>query len=76
MFVSLRTEPTQRRAGELVRQLIGSDGAAGGHGTTAGGRLFVPVSSDGDLQTAFEHLVYCLLDLTGRVGAPRFPLIG
>ena len=76
IFVSLRTEPTQRRAGELMRQLIGSDGAAGGHGTTAGGRLFVPVTSDADLQTAFEHLVYRLLDLTGRGGAPRFPLLG
>jgi nanoRNase/pAp phosphatase (c-di-AMP/oligoRNAs hydrolase) len=76
LFVSLRTEPTQRRAGELMRQIIGSDGASGGHGTTAGGRLFVPVVSDADLQIAFEHLVYRLLDLTGRVGAPRFPLIG
>ena len=75
-FVSLRTEPSQRRAGELMRQLVGPDGAAGGHGTTAGGRLFVPVSSDADMQTAFDHLVYRLLDLTGRVGAPKFPLIG
>jgi nanoRNase/pAp phosphatase (c-di-AMP/oligoRNAs hydrolase) len=76
LFVSLRTEPSQRRAGELMRQLIGADGAAGGHGTTAGGRLYLPVASDADLQIAFEHLVYRLLDLTGRVGAPRFPLIG
>jgi nanoRNase/pAp phosphatase (c-di-AMP/oligoRNAs hydrolase) len=76
VFVSLRTEPSQRRAGALMRQLIGSEGAAGGHGTTAGGRLFIPVSSDADLQTVFEHLVYHLLDLTGRVGAPRVPLIG
>jgi hypothetical protein len=59
-----------------MRQLIGADGAAGGHGTTAGGRLYLPVSSDAELQIAFEHLVYRLLDLTGRVGAPRFPLIG
>jgi len=36
----------------------------------------VPVTSDADLQTAFDHLVYRLLDLTGRVGAPRFPLLG
>ena len=76
IFVSLRTEPSQRRAGELMRQLIGSDGAAGGHGTTAGGRLFMPVTTDAETQNAFEHLVYRLLDLTGRVGAPRFPLIG
>jgi hypothetical protein len=36
----------------------------------------LPVTSEADMQTAFEHLVYRLLDLTGRVGAPRFPLIG
>ena len=76
MFVSMRTEPSQRRAGALMRQLIGGEGASGGHGTTAGGRLFAPVTSDADLQKVFEHLVYRLLDLTGRVGAPCIPLIG
>jgi nanoRNase/pAp phosphatase (c-di-AMP/oligoRNAs hydrolase) len=76
IYVSMRTEPSQRRAGALMRQLIGADGASGGHGTTAGGRLFAQVTSDADLQTAFEHLVYRLLELTGRVGAPRVPLIG
>jgi nanoRNase/pAp phosphatase (c-di-AMP/oligoRNAs hydrolase) len=76
VFVSMRTEASQRRAGALMRELIGTDGASGGHGTTAGGRLFAPVTSDSDLQNAFEHLVYRLLDLTSRVGAPRVPLIG
>jgi nanoRNase/pAp phosphatase (c-di-AMP/oligoRNAs hydrolase) len=76
IFVSMRTEPSQRRAGALMRQIIGADGAAGGHGTTAGGRLFAQVTSDADLQNAFDHLVYRLLELTGRVGAPRIPLIG
>ncbi len=76
VYVSLRTEPSQRRAGALMRQLIGTDGAAGGHGTTAGGRLFLPVTSDADQQKTFENLVYRLLDLTGRVGSPRMALIG
>ncbi len=76
MFVSMRTEPSQRRAGGLMRQLIGNAGASGGHGTTAGGRLFATVTTDADQQKAFEHLVYRLLELTGRVGAPRVPLIG
>ncbi len=75
IFVSIRTEPSQRRAGALMRQLIGSEGASGGHGTTAGGRLFAQVTSDDELQQAFEHLVYRLLELTGRVGAPPVPLI-
>ncbi len=72
----MRTEPSQRRAGVLMRQLIGNEGASGGHGTTAGGRLFAQVTSDADQQKAFEHLVYRLLELTGRVGAPRGTLIG
>jgi nanoRNase/pAp phosphatase (c-di-AMP/oligoRNAs hydrolase) len=75
MFVSMRTEPSQRRAGVLMRQLIGSDGASGGHGTTAGGRLFAPVTTDNELQMAFDNIVHRLLDLTGRVGAPSVPLI-
>jgi nanoRNase/pAp phosphatase (c-di-AMP/oligoRNAs hydrolase) len=75
VFVSIRTEPSQRRAGALMRQLVGTEGASGGHGTTAGGRLFATVTSDTDLQKVFEHLVYRLLNLTGRVGAPRIPLI-
>jgi nanoRNase/pAp phosphatase (c-di-AMP/oligoRNAs hydrolase) len=76
LFVSLRTESTQRRAGTLMRQLIASDGAAGGHGTTAGGRLHVPVSNDAEQQIIFEHLVFRLLEFTSRVGAPRTQLIG
>jgi nanoRNase/pAp phosphatase (c-di-AMP/oligoRNAs hydrolase) len=75
IYVSMRTEPSQRRAGGLMRQLIGNEGSSGGHGTTAGGRLFAQVTSDSDQQKAFEHLVYRLLELTGRVGAPRVPLI-
>jgi nanoRNase/pAp phosphatase (c-di-AMP/oligoRNAs hydrolase) len=75
-YVSMRTEPSQRRAGALMRQLIGSDGASGGHGTTAGGRLFAPIPSDVELQSVFDHLVYRLLELTSRVGAPRTSLIG
>jgi nanoRNase/pAp phosphatase (c-di-AMP/oligoRNAs hydrolase) len=75
VYVSMRTEPSQRRAGGLMRQLIGNEGASGGHGTTAGGRLFAQVTSDADQQNLFEHLVFRLLDVTGRVGAPRLPLI-
>ena len=75
IYLSMRTEPSQRRAGALMRQLVGGDGTSGGHGTTAGGRLFVPVTSDFELQKAYENLVYRLLDLTSRVGAPCVPLI-
>jgi nanoRNase/pAp phosphatase (c-di-AMP/oligoRNAs hydrolase) len=75
VYVSIRTEPSQRRAGALMRQLVGSEGASGGHGTTAGGMLFAPVTTEADLQKAFDHMVFRLLEVTGRVGAPRIPLI-
>jgi nanoRNase/pAp phosphatase (c-di-AMP/oligoRNAs hydrolase) len=66
VFLSLRTEPSESRAGFLMRQLIDTEGAAGGHGTMAGARLYVPVTNDTDQQVAFDRLVRRLLDLTGR----------
>ncbi len=75
-YLSLRTEPSERRAGALMRQLINSQGAAGGHGTMAGGRLFRPVATDADQQATFEQMVKHLLDLIGRGSPPSAPLIG
>lgn len=66
VFLSLRTEPSESRAGFLMRQLIDTEGAAGGHGTMAGARLYAPVTNDADQQVAFERLVRRLLDLTDR----------
>ena len=39
-YLSLRTEADNARAGTVMRQVVGNDGAAGGHGTMAGARLF------------------------------------
>lgn len=75
-FLSLRTEPSERRAGALMRQLIATEGAAGGHGTMAGGRLFRPVTTDADQGATFEQMVTRLLDLIGRGSPPSAPLIG
>jgi nanoRNase/pAp phosphatase (c-di-AMP/oligoRNAs hydrolase) len=75
-YLSLRTEPSESRAGTLMRQLIGSEGAAGGHGTMAGGRLFIPITADTDEQATFDRMVRRLLDLVGRKPASRAPLIG
>ena len=41
-FLSLRTDASESRAGTLMREIIDSEGAAGGHGTMAGGRLHRP----------------------------------
>jgi nanoRNase/pAp phosphatase (c-di-AMP/oligoRNAs hydrolase) len=57
VFLSLRTMATERRAGTLMRQIIGDDGAAGGHGTMAGGRLTHPALDDAALAVAFDQVV-------------------
>ncbi len=75
VFLSLRTEPTESRAGSLMRQLIDTEGAAGGHGTMAGARLYVPMTTDAEQQVAFDRLVRRFLALTNRQGAPSTTLI-
>lgn len=65
-YVSLRTDPGYRRAGSLMRQVIGSLGAAGGHGTMAGGSLAAPVTGAEGLETTFMGLVAGLHAALGR----------
>jgi nanoRNase/pAp phosphatase (c-di-AMP/oligoRNAs hydrolase) len=67
-YLSLRTDASERRAGTLMREIIDAEGAAGGHGTMAGGRLHEPVDDDTQLETAFDAIVQRLLI---RVNAPR-----
>jgi nanoRNase/pAp phosphatase (c-di-AMP/oligoRNAs hydrolase) len=74
-FLSLRTDADEARAGTLMRELIGTRGAAGGHGTMAGGRLHAPVASDAELQTTFDELVRRFLITTGRPVASAVPLV-
>jgi nanoRNase/pAp phosphatase (c-di-AMP/oligoRNAs hydrolase) len=75
-YLSLRTEPSERRAGALMRQLISSEGAAGGHGTMAGGRLFRPLATEAAQRATFDQMVKRLLDLIGRGSPASAPLIG
>jgi nanoRNase/pAp phosphatase (c-di-AMP/oligoRNAs hydrolase) len=56
-YLSLRTEASEARAGSMMRQVVGTDGAAGGHGTMAGARLFAPVRTEIALQAAFTDMV-------------------
>lgn len=70
MHVSLRTDPGYRRAGSLMRQVIGNLGAAGGHGTMAGGSLLAPVADPVALDSTFTTLVARLHAALGR-GMPE-----
>ena len=80
-YLSLRTEASEARAGSVMRHIVGRDGAAGGHGTMAGARLFAPVRDEQALQAAFAQMVQRLCDVLGydqvrpesllKIGSPR-----
>jgi nanoRNase/pAp phosphatase (c-di-AMP/oligoRNAs hydrolase) len=74
-YLSLRTEATDARAGRVMRQIVATDGAAGGHGTMAGARLFAPVTSDQALQQTFLKIVQRLRDVLGHEAVPGAPLL-
>jgi nanoRNase/pAp phosphatase (c-di-AMP/oligoRNAs hydrolase) len=74
-YLSLRAEPTQRRAGSLMRVIVGTSGAAGGHGTMAGARLFAKIRSGRTLDEEFKRLVTNLRDATNQGGQGPVPLL-
>jgi nanoRNase/pAp phosphatase (c-di-AMP/oligoRNAs hydrolase) len=74
-YLSLRAEPAQRRAGSIMRSIVGTTGAAGGHGTMAGARLFAKIRSAADLAREFERLVAKLCDLMGQDVRSPDPLL-
>jgi nanoRNase/pAp phosphatase (c-di-AMP/oligoRNAs hydrolase) len=57
VYLSVRTDLTEATAGSLIRRVVGSNGAAGGHGMIAGGRLFAEVRDDGALKGVYDELV-------------------
>jgi nanoRNase/pAp phosphatase (c-di-AMP/oligoRNAs hydrolase) len=74
-YLSLRTEASDARAGTVMRQIVGTDGAAGGHGTMAGARLFAPVTSDQELHKAFLGIVQRLREVLGHGPVAGRPLL-
>jgi nanoRNase/pAp phosphatase (c-di-AMP/oligoRNAs hydrolase) len=68
-YLSLRTEPSQRRAGGIMRGIVGGSGAAGGHGTMAGARLHARVKSAHALDVEFDRLVAKLCEALGQDGS-------
>jgi nanoRNase/pAp phosphatase (c-di-AMP/oligoRNAs hydrolase) len=74
-YLSLRTEATDARAGSVMRQIVSTDGAAGGHGTMAGARLFEPVRGEQELQKMFLTMVERLRGVLGHEAVPGTPLL-
>ena len=74
-YLSLRTEANDARAGGIMRQIVGTDGAAGGHGTMAGARLFATVTSEAALEATFLEIVRRLCETLGRPPTEGDPLL-
>ena len=58
-----------------MRQIVGNDGAAGGHGTMAGARLFARVRREAELAVAFKDMVQRLLAALDHAITPGDPLL-
>jgi hypothetical protein len=58
-----------------MRQVVGNDGAAGGHGTMAGARLFSRVSSEAQLAVVFKEMVQRLMGALDHAVTPGDPLL-
>ncbi|HEY0712458.1 MAG TPA: DHH family phosphoesterase [Polyangia bacterium] len=74
-FLSLRTDASESRAGTLMREIINTHGAAGGHGTMAGGRLHEPVNDDAQMAAAFARIAERLLSAVGAPTENAVPLV-
>jgi len=74
-YLSLRTEASDARAGSVMRHIVGAEGAAGGHGTMAGARLFAPVVSEQALQETFLEMVRRLREALGHESPDSEPLL-
>jgi nanoRNase/pAp phosphatase (c-di-AMP/oligoRNAs hydrolase) len=74
-YLSLRTEASEARAGSVMRQVVGTDGAAGGHGTMAGARLFATVHSQPELEASFQEMVRRLCEALGHPPTRPTPLL-
>jgi nanoRNase/pAp phosphatase (c-di-AMP/oligoRNAs hydrolase) len=57
VYLSVRTDLADATAGSMIRRVVGGNGAAGGHGMIAGGRLFAEVRDDEALKTVYDDLV-------------------
>jgi nanoRNase/pAp phosphatase (c-di-AMP/oligoRNAs hydrolase) len=74
-YMSLRTEASEARAGSMMRHIVARDGAAGGHGTMAGARLFAPMPDEQSLQAAFVEMLGRLCEVLGYETPKPEPLL-
>ena len=74
LVLSVRTDITTARAGELIRRIIGPEGAGGGHGMIAGGRFRTIVHTPEEIDALYQRLIARFAEELGITGESR-PLI-
>jgi nanoRNase/pAp phosphatase (c-di-AMP/oligoRNAs hydrolase) len=74
VFLSIRSDVEDAHAGELIRRVVGSKGAAGGHGLSAGGRLHQTVRTESELKQLYDDIVARLVTEL-RITQPPAPLL-
>jgi len=74
VFLSIRSDDEDSHAGELIRRVVGSKGAAGGHGQSAGGRIHQTVRNETELKSLYDELVARLVAELS-INQPPAPLL-
>lgn len=74
VYLSVRTDLADATAGAMIRRVVGSNGAAGGHGMIAGGRLFAEVRDEAELKSVYDEMVARMVREL-RIGATPTPLL-
>jgi len=77
LILAVRTRSQQSEAGQLVREMVGDRGTAGGHGTMAGGR--VPLRDKDPAQMALrlgQRALQSLKMMPEMAGKPLIPSEG
>jgi nanoRNase/pAp phosphatase (c-di-AMP/oligoRNAs hydrolase) len=75
LYLSLRTFDPGAHAGDLVREVVGSRGSAGGHGEMAGARIDVGRLSPDEYEELLQSLFEEFCEQLGVSDRPRDPLI-
>ena len=65
ILISIRTSLPDAAAGELLRQVVGTQGSAGGHGMMAGARVPIADLSAEDIRLKSEELVNRFIKVLG-----------
>ena len=73
MYLSLRTRPSNIDAGDLIQEIVSPLGKAGGHGTSAGGRLPLAGSRPDEVADQLERR---FLSLMGEPSTGKSLLLG